>query len=600
MAVNRQSTFTFYQALRWLQRVSAKITLAPRLFVAVVFLLLSSQLVYAATNQSAPPDAGQILQQIERDLEVKPTPKLPELPSQPPAIEDTQAEMVLIKQFKFTGNHVLVESELQAALAKLTNRSVSITELRTCTDLIAALYHEKGYLATATLPEQDITEGVVTIDVVEALFGGVKFDGSYNKDFKRVKPQVMEQYILNSSPKGVVLNQEKLDRGLQLIDGLTGVKVESTLQAGEQEGTTDLLMKVKDQPLLNGNVAVDNTGGRQTGRNKLTATLNVASPLGYGDALSFTALHADGTDYGRVSYSLPLGAKGLLIGVSGTYMQYNILQQFSSLNLNGYSSTFGVNAQYPLFKDKTSKLNLSVNADKKYFTNFSTPTTVQLASSDYSLNVYSATLSGDHMDGLFAGAQNNASISLGGGNVDLNGSLNQASDLAGANTAGSFSRLHWNLSRNQFFTDTISLSLSGSGQFANGNLDSSEKFYLGGLNGVRAYPTSEGSGSDGYLFVAELRKYLPHNLSVSTFIDYGHVTQYDHNQSAAGKALATTNSYDLKGYGASMDWQGPYNTNVKATYAHRIGSNPNPAASGNDQDGSKLYNVFWLSAVLNL
>ena len=220
--------------------------------------------------------------------------------------------------------------------------------------------------------------------------------------------------------------------------------------------------------------------------------------------------------------------------------------------------------------------------------------------SDYSLNVYSATLSGDHMDGLFAGAQNNASISLGGGNVDLNGSLNQASDLAGANTAGSFSRLHWNLSRNQFFTDTISLSLSGSGQFANGNLDSSEKFYLGGLNGVRAYPTSEGAGSDGYLFVAELRKYLPHNLSVSTFIDYGHVTQYGHNQDATGKALATPNGYDLKGYGASMDWQGPYNTNVKATYAHRIGSNPNPAASGNDQDGSKLYNVFWLSAGLNL
>ena len=150
----------------------------------------------------------------------------------------------------------------------------------------------------------------------------------------------------------MVLNQEKLDRGLQLIDGLTGVKVESTLQAGEQGGTTDLLMKVKDQPLLNGNVAVDNTGGRQTGRNKLTATLNVASPLGYGDALSFTALHPDGTDYGRVSYSLPLGANGLLVGVTGTDMQYNILQQFSSLNLNQYSSTYEVNAKYPLFKNK--------------------------------------------------------------------------------------------------------------------------------------------------------------------------------------------------------------------------------------------------------
>ena len=587
----------FNQVPSPMRRLKARAFRALQLVFFSIFLLLSAQLAVAATPE--PPDAGQVLRQIERDLEVKPLPALPELPSQAPVVEETQAELVVVKHFKFTGNHVLTEDELAAALAPLTNRSISITELKTCTDLVAALYHQKGYLATATLPEQDITEGEVLINIVEAVFGGVKFEGSYNKDFKRVKPQVIERYILCNSPKGVVLNQESLDRGLHLLEGLSGIKVESALQAGEQVGTTDLLVKVKDQPLLSANAVLDNSGGRQTGRNKLTATLAVASPLGYGDSLHLTALHAEGTDYGRIAYTLPVGARGLQVGVSGTYMQYNIIKDFPTQNLNGYSSSVGLNAQYPLYANKTTKLNVSVDADVKYFTNLATQAAVEGKTSDYRLNVYALTLSGEHSDRVLAGAQNSASINLGGGNVNLNGSLNQAADLAAAHTDGSFARLRWNLSRNQFFTDTVSLSLSGSGQFANGNLDSSEKFYLGGVSGVRAYPSSEGSGSEGYLVLVELRKYLPHNLTASTFVDYGHVTQYENNQGSSGNALATPNNYDLKGYGVAMGWLGPYNTNVKATYAHRMGKNPNPTANGNDQDGSKHYNVIWLSGAVN-
>jgi hypothetical protein len=63
--------------------------------------------------------------------------------------------------------------------------------------------------------------------------------------------------------------------------------------------------------------------------------------------------------------------------------------------------------------------------------------------------------------------------------------------------------------------------------------------------------------------------------------------------------LSENNAYSLKGYGASLAWQGPYRTNAKVTYAHRIGHNPNPTANGNDQDGSKHYDVFWLNGGIN-
>jgi hemolysin activation/secretion protein len=193
---------------------------------------------------------------------------------------------------------------------------------------------------------------------------------------------------------------------------------------------------------------------------------------------------------------------------------------------------------------------------------------------------------------------------LGVGKVDLKGSPNITLDLNGSNTQGSYKRLHWGLSRNQFFTDTLSLNLDASGQAANRNLDSSEKFYLGGVNGVRAYPTSEGSGSDGYLLKAELLQYLPHNLNVSLFVDKGHVKQYHMDQLSPTSNFSPVgpSNYDLEGYGATMGWNGPYRSSFKATYAHRMGKNPNPSTLNNinDQDGSLRLNVFWFSGSVAL
>jgi hemolysin activation/secretion protein len=482
----------------------------------------------------------------------------------------------------------------------LTNRSISITELKTCTDLVSALYRKKGYLASCSLPEQDITEGVVLIEVVEAVFGGVKFDGVYKRDFIRVKPAVIERFIEAAAPKGVVLNQDKLDKGILLLEGLAGIKVEHTLQAGQADGSTDLLLKVKDQPLFSSQVTLDNTGGRQTGREKLTAMLGLASPLGYGDSLNLTALHSQGTDYARMAYNLPVGAKGLQLGVNGTYMEYDvILADFASQKPNGYSSTLGLSAQYPLWRNKTSKVNIGLEADTKQFTNKSTPRDIETKSSDYDMQVYALTISAEHNDNWLASAQTTASLNIGAGKVDLNGSANQADDLAAAHTNGRFARLRWSAARNQFLTDTILLNVSGSGQFADSNLDSSEKFYLGGLNGVRAYPTSEGAGSEGFMAIAELRKYLANNITVAGFVDYGRIKQFENNLKANGQVIVENNAYSLKGYGASIAWQGPYRTNVKATYAHRFGHNPNPTTTGNDQDGSNEYDVFWLNGGIN-
>lgn len=576
------------------------------------FMAFQSQLVLAADEVVAPalppsqgsvPDAGRIMREIERDQNVKPPQALPEIEeSEPEALPDADEATVVIRQFKFQGNKVVSSEALAQALQSLTNQDVTLTQIKSSVDLISEFYRKQGYLAIASLPDQDITDGEVTVQITEAVFGGVKFDGTYGKDYKRVRPGVIESMLGLADQKGKTFNQDQLEAGLAKVDNLAGIKIESSMQAGQADGTTDLLVKVKDQPMLTTFLGLDNAGNRSTGSEKATAYFNVASPFGLGDTLNATVLHTSGTDYVRMAYAYPLAGTNLQLTANASYMQYDVVaNEFKSQQLNGHSSNFGMGAQYPVYQSKTTKLNLDLDFEKKLFVNkgFDATTNGQIKNNDYDIKVANLTLNLDRYDSFIAGAQNNASINVGLGKVNLDGSANQIDDAKFANTQGNYSRLRWNLSRNQFLSDSLSLFMSGAGQFANGNLDPSEKFFLGGLNGVRAYPNSEGGGSEGYLYVLELRKYLANNFTVATFIDYGHIKQYENNEALAGNPLVSLNSYSLKGYGASLVWQGPYGSNIKATYARRIGNNPNPIAqTGADQDGTLDKNVLWFSGSL--
>ena len=119
------------------------------------------------------------------------------------------------------------------------------------------------------------------------------------------------------------------------------------------------------------------------------------------------------------------------------------------------------------------------------------------------------------------------------------------------------------------------------GQKAASALDSSEQFYLGGANGVRAYPQGEGSGDEGYQASAELRYHtkVP-GLLLSTFFDMGHV---NYNKGYSG---GTT----LKGWGVGASWNHSNGTWLRLDYARRIG------LAENATDDAKSKQRIWFIA----
>ena len=568
----------------------------PSWFVWVISALACGGICGPAAHaQSAgtPPNAGSLQQQLEREQQ-SPTQRLQVKPpgkpmTEPPAVGQT----VQVKAFRFEGNTLLTQEQLQAVVAPLLNRPIDFARLQSSAVLVADLYRDQGWVVQTFLPEQDITQGEVRISIVEAVFGQARVTGT---PATRVLPEAVLAIFAQQQQSGKFLNMNALDRALLLADDLPGVTVTGTLSPGQQSGQTDLLLLLADEPWLTGNVSADNTGSVSTGSRRANLSLNVNSPTRHGDSLSVSAMATQGLRYGRVGYSLPVGANGWRVGINASRLDYDLISEaYKSLNASGNSTTTGVELSYPLVRSRPFNLSSSLAADQKKYFNVSGGAT----SSAYRSAPVTLGLSGSSFDALGGGGANAFSGLMTAGRLNLNGSPTQSSDASTAQTAGAYSKVRYALSRQQQMNSSVSLYTAFSGQWARKNLDSSEKFYLGGSGGVRAYPSSEGGGSLGQMLNVELRWQLPEAMSLVGFYDYGRVTQNVNNSFAGAPVL---NSFALKGAGVSLNWRHSAGLALQATWARRIGQNPNAITTdvnrGADQDGTLKRNRFWLTASL--
>ena len=516
-------------------------------------------------------DAGSLLRQTEQEL--KPQKQAPALQPRKAvpntAVSPTEAT-VQIRSFKFSGNTLLNTDQLDSALTTYANRALTLTQLKEAADAITSTYREAGWTVKAYLPKQEIDGGIVTIQIVEAVFGGASLQSATPQ---RINATRLLNMVEANLVKGKPLHANDLDRTLLLLDDLPGISVAGNLVQGQRDGETNLAIAATDDALLTGNASLDNQGSRATGIERLSVNLNLNSPARVGDLLSLNALKTQGSDYQRLGYTLPVGYSGLRAGLHASNLNYNVItDEFASLNPHGTASTAGLDITYPLLRSQLRNVNFALSYDDKKFDNTSNNVTAS-----YGIKVYNASLSANQIDTWAGGGFTTANLALTSGDKS---------------TESRYTKLNLSLSRLQSVTDSLSVYASVSAQSTNKNLDSSEKMYLGGATGVRAYPASEAGGSEGNTLTLELRQRLSHNTTLTGFYDYGRIkANHDNNVTSP----ANPNGYNLQGYGVSLAWQASSSIDIKATLAQRAGSNPAAQANGTDGDGTKKVTRIWLS-----
>ncbi len=547
------------------------------IFSSAVVLMVTIMCLSVSVYAQTPTDAGALMQQVEQERQKASSPPDTSAPTaeSTPQQDLTQDQLkVTVTGFRFEGNTLLTSKELDAVVRKYLHHQMTYTELQNAAAAVGEAYRKKGWAVRSFLPKQDVVDGIVVIQIVEATFGKVHIEeGSYRWPTQhKIESMVAVQQQENKS-----LNTRKMERSLLVLDDLPGVTASGRLQEGELAGQTDLVIKTTKESLASGMVIADTEGSRSTGEERIHSFVQLSNPLGIADQSSAYLLYSEGLRFARLEETVPIGNNGWRVGANGSVISYEVLpSEFEALDAKGTSSSVGAQSIYPLMRTREKNLYFNLNYDRKYFKNKAQAAT----SSEYCVDNYTTTLRGNMVDKFIGGGNTSASVSLILGTLDL-GTLHSGEDR---NLEGDYQKMTYSIARQQTLIPKVSLYGGLSGQISSKTkLDSSEKFYLGGPNGVRAYPVSEGSGVEGYLSRNELRwRFLP-NYQLSGFYDYGHVYN-----------SGSIKSYSLQGAGTELVWQSKSGLSVKLTWAHRIGDNPNPTSSGDDQDGSLREDRFWL------
>lgn len=488
-----------------------------------------------------PPDAGRVLE------ELRPTPALPAPKARPttveerPAIVPSNGRRIAVRGFRLTGASAFAQAELLALLADGAGREMTLAELDGLAARITRHYREAGYLvARAYLPAQEVKDGQVEIAVLEGRLGQVEVRNAVELASSALAPLV-------ALVPGESLSLRALDASLLALADLPGIEVKSTLRPGAAVGTSDLLVEVARGTALNGSVDFDSFGNRYTGAHRLGGSVFWNNALGLGDQASLRVQTSDGgLRYGRVGYQLPLGSRATRVGAAWSEMRYKLGKDFAALDADGEASVASLYLLHPFVRGREASLYGQVAYDDKRLIDRVGATATR---NEKALGNWTFGINGNLLDGLGGGGSNSFSAVYTQGHLDLDAIMTVV-DRATAGSQGSFSKWSLSLQRLQRLSGDVGLYLSASRQWAGKNLDSSEKFSLGGAYGVRAYPQGEAGGDEGQLLSAELRWQLGDAWQVQGFYDDGRIAINRKPWTAAA------NDRHLAGYGLGAAYAG--------------------------------------------
>lgn len=502
---------------------------------------------HPALAQLRAPDAGGVARDVA-PVDALPAPSSRSSLATPNNIDDARdvprdKTPIAVRHVRVTGARLYPATVLEALVAGSNNGERTLADLSQGAARITRFYRTHGWtLAHAYLPAQSIKDGDVEIRVVEGVLSDVQVSTDTHS---RLRASVIDAYLAPVK-RGAPLNQDQADRALLLLSDLSGARLSANLTAGAGPGETSLVVHNAATPLLSGGLTMDNYGSRYTGQARVGGLVNLNSPFGYGERLTARVLASDKSlYYGQLTGQVPLGLPGSNTGLSVTHTQYLLGSDFAALDARGRADVVQWSVAYALLR--SVPVNVIGQFTSEYRDLFDE---VGATSSDTHKRAlhqsFNLLFSGrDDLIGL-GSADTQAALRLGEGTLTIRSQPAAAIDAEGARSAGHYETFNLDLQRNQQLGERWTLLLSAHAQLASRNLDSYQKFVLGGPGGVRAYPAGEGSGDEGWLTSAELSYKVNAMLIPSVFYDLGGVAINKHPY------LDGANSRVLRDYGLGV------------------------------------------------
>ncbi|HEY9691079.1 MAG TPA: ShlB/FhaC/HecB family hemolysin secretion/activation protein [Oculatellaceae cyanobacterium] len=277
------------------------------------------------------------------------------------APESSVPGTLTVKSFEFTGNTVISSQELATVTAPFTNRPISFAELLQARSAVTQLYIDKGYVTSgALIPTQTLTEGVVTIQVVEGSLESINITGT-----RRLQPNYVRSRIAIATQKA--LNVPRLLEALRLLqlDPLIA-SISAELAAGSTPGTSLLTIKVQEADTFKTQANLDNSRSPSVGSFRRGGQIREANLLGLGDAINLEYSNTDGSNAYDFAYTLPLNPRNGSLRLNYGNTSSNVIEPpFDEIDIEASSRYFDLTFRQPISQTPSEEFALGLTGSRR-------------------------------------------------------------------------------------------------------------------------------------------------------------------------------------------------------------------------------------------
>lgn len=468
----------------------------------------------------------------------------------------------------------------------------TVNQLQQIAAQLSDTYHKHGLvLAQVVVPAQEIHDGVVQLRVLEGILEAVKVE---NNKHTRASALIAPFAPLIGSP----FEQSATDAALLRLTDYPGVTVFGVVTPGTAVGTSDLVLRVQHEQVIDATVGLDNFGTKLAGEDRGSVNLRWNNPLGLGDRFSIYGLHTQTsgdssahTNYGGVDYQIPVFAARGSISVDYSMNAYDVGER---LGVTGKVKDGSISYHQDFFRTRRADFYGDITfADKR--ADVTTP--VGLPGQEY-VRDFSGLIGWRYSDTLRG--FNDFSVSY------LHGS--QATPDTGdtqvrLGSASSYNVIGFHLQRQQGLTRYQSIVATVAGQSSSDALPTLEQIALGGPANVRGFGVADYVGDKGYYGTLEYVIGAPGFAHVAGFRGktWGDLLQFS---LFADYARGTTNSVpasigvnvptvDMRDWGAALQFNLPDRFYARVSWARQI--SPDPFIRLTDSKTSHVYGSLGLT-----
>jgi hemolysin activation/secretion protein len=252
-----------------------------------------------------------------------------------------------VREIRVVGSTIFTPEQLAAVTSRYVDREVSSEDLEQLRLALTRLYVDRGYVNSgAILPDQNVSEGVITYQVIEGRLTGIDVDG--NRWFR--SGYYRRRLALAGDPP---LNVDALQRQLQLmLEDQRIERLNAALKPGISPGYALLDVRVQERFPIGIWLDVNNYQSPSVGAERGIVTLEDLSLTGNGDTLTLQYGRSDGLDpLLDFRYALPFTAYDTTAAFEYRRNDLTVIEeQFRDLDIESKSEIYTLSLRQPIYR----------------------------------------------------------------------------------------------------------------------------------------------------------------------------------------------------------------------------------------------------------